>query len=61
MKNQNDESPLSGSILFTFTESGHLRAILLNAHTETDQEVLKTALDQLIKPSRLGWLRRLFR
>ncbi len=61
MKSKKDESSLSRSVLFTFTESGHPNAIFLNASTHKDEEILKKALDRLVKPSRLSWLKELFR
>jgi hypothetical protein len=65
MKSKNDESslffPNSLSVLFKFTESGYLKAVFLNANTKEDQEILEKALDRIIKPSHLNWLRRLFR
>lgn len=49
------------SAVFEFTETGYLKAILLNVGSVKDQETLERALDRLFKPSHLSWVRRLFR
>lgn len=48
------------SAQFEFTETGYLKAILLNAGSEKDQKTLEKALDRLINPNRMSWVRRLF-
>jgi len=49
------------SAQFEFTETGYLKAILLNAGNEKDQAILERALDRLFKPDHYRWIRRLFR
>ena len=49
------------SIQFQFTETGYLKAILLNAENEKDQETLENALDSLLNPRHFNWIRRLFK
>ena len=44
-----------------FTESGYLKAILLNAGSKRDQATLEKALNRLLKPSPFSWIKRLFR
>ena len=43
-----------------FTPTGYLKAILLNAETDGDQEILERALTRIMNPGHLGWIRRLF-
>jgi len=43
-----------------FTESGYLKAILLNADTDSGQVTLERALSRILNPGHLGWIRRLF-
>jgi hypothetical protein len=45
----------------TFTSTGYLLAILLNAQSNGDEAVLERALDRLLKPDHIDWVRRLFR
>jgi len=47
------------SAVFEFTETGYLKAILLNAASEKDQATLERALDRLFKPSHFAWVRRI--
>ncbi len=44
-----------------FSPTGYLKAILLNAETDTDQVTLERALFRVLNPGHMGWLRRLFR
>ena len=44
-----------------FSSSGYLKSILLNAQTDSDEAVLEKALDRLLKPGHIGWVRRLFK
>jgi len=48
------------SAQFIFTESGDLRAVLLNAGSEKEQAALERALNRLFKPSRFSWVKKLF-
>lgn len=45
----------------TFSRNGFLRAVLLNAQSSGDEDVLEKALDRLLKPMHVSWVRRLFR
>lgn len=45
----------------TFSKSGYLRAVLLNAENLGDEEVLEGAINRLLKPVHVSWVRRLFR
>ena len=45
---------------FEFTESGHLKAILLSAGSDKDQAMLERALNRLLNPGHFGWIKRLF-
>ena len=47
--------------VFEFNREGRLKAVYLNAESTRDQDILERSLDRLIKPSHLGWLKRLFR
>lgn len=49
------------SAQFEFTETGYLKAILLSAGSEKDQETLERALDRLFKSSHFRWIKRLFK
>ncbi|MDM7986190.1 MAG: hypothetical protein QUS13_02515 [Smithella sp.] len=49
------------SVQLEFTESGYLKAILLNADRERDQQTLERALSRLMKSDHSCWLRRLFK
>lgn len=44
-----------------FSQTGYLKAILLNAETDGDEEILDRALTRILNPGHLGWIRRLFR
>jgi hypothetical protein len=44
-----------------FTETGYLRAVYLNAQTDGDQATLERALNRLLKPDYVPWIRRLFK
>jgi len=46
---------------FEFSETGYLKAILLNADSERNQATLERALDRLLNPQHFGWIRRLFK
>jgi len=48
------------SAVFEFSKTGYLKAILLNAENEKDQATLERALDRLVRPQHVGWIRRLF-
>jgi len=54
-----NETKLSAQ--FEFTETGYLKAILLNAEHEKDQLTLERALDRLFKPGHFRWVKRLFK
>jgi hypothetical protein len=47
------------SAIFEFTETGFLKAILLNAPNDEGQKVIEKALDRVLNPP--SWMRRLFR
>lgn len=44
---------------FEFTESGYLKAILLNAGSAAHQATLEKALNRLFKPDHLSWIKQL--
>ena len=44
-----------------FTPGGYLKAILLNAQTDSEQATLERALTRIMNPGHLGWIGRLFR
>jgi hypothetical protein len=44
-----------------FTETGYLKAIYLNAESNGTQETLERALNRLLKPNHVSWVRRLFK
>ena len=44
-----------------FSETGYLKSILLNAQNSGDEAVLEKALDRLLKPDHIGWIRRIFK
>jgi len=44
-----------------FSKTGYLKAVYLNASTDSDQETLERALNRLLKPNHNSWIRRLFR
>jgi hypothetical protein len=44
-----------------FSSTGYLRAVHLGAETDMGEEILERALDRLLKPSCISWVRRLFR
>lgn len=44
---------------FEFTESGYLKAILLNAGSAEHQATLEKALNRLFKPDHFAWVRRM--
>jgi len=44
---------------FEFTETGYLKAILLNAGNEKDQATLEKALNRLFKTDHFHWIKRL--
>jgi hypothetical protein len=43
-----------------FSPTGYLKAILLNAETDSGQLVLERALFRVLNPGHMGWIRRLF-
>lgn len=43
-----------------FSETGFLTAVYLNAETDSDQATLERALNRLLKPSHISWIKRLF-
>jgi hypothetical protein len=43
-----------------FSPTGFLKAILLNAETDSDQATLERALFRVLNPGHMGWIRRLF-
>jgi hypothetical protein len=45
----------------TFSKSGYLRGVLLNAENLGDEEVLEGAINRLLKPAHVSWVRRLFK
>jgi hypothetical protein len=47
--------------IFEFTETGLLKAILLNAPNEEGEKILQRALDRLLNPTHWGWIRKLFK
>lgn len=49
------------SAQFEFTDTGYLKAILLNAGSEKDQATIEHALDRLFKPDHCRWIKRLFK
>lgn len=46
--------------IFEFSQSGNLKAVFLNAENEHDQQVLQKGLSHLVKPEKMGLIRRLF-
>jgi hypothetical protein len=54
-----NETKLSAQ--FEFTETGYLKAILLNAESDEKQATLERALDRLLKPDSYGWIKRIFK
>ena len=46
--------------LFEFNQSGDLKAFFLNAENEQDQKVLQRGLSDLLRPGKMGLVRRLF-
>ena len=64
MNNQNDHRRGSSAKItaqLEFTPTGYLKAILLNAETDGDQVTLERALNRLLKPGHVSWIKRLFR
>ena len=64
----NNASPAQGDTLrgeitatFRFNRYGQPTWILLNAETESDQAVLQRALNRLVKPQHVSWLKRIVR
>jgi hypothetical protein len=49
------------SAQFIFTESGYLKAILLNAETAAGQATLERAMDRLLKAQHFSWIKKLFK
>lgn len=47
------------SVLFKFTPSGYLKAIILFAEDDGGQAVLEKALARLFKNQHFGWIKRL--
>ena len=52
------KKPDSLKVIFTFSKTGYLKAILLGGDSEEDQKTLEKALDRVLNPP--GWMRRLF-
>ena len=46
--------------LFEFSQSGNLKSVFLNAETEHDEAILQRGLSRLLKPERMGLIKRLF-
>jgi hypothetical protein len=46
-------------VIFEFSKTGFLRAILLSGETEEEQKILESALDRIFNPP--SWIKRLFR
>ncbi len=44
-----------------FSKTGYLTAVYLNASTDGDQETLERALNRLLKPTHISWIKRLFK
>lgn len=44
-----------------FSRTGFLKAILLNAETDSDQMTLERALFRILNPGHMGWIRKIFR
>lgn len=49
------------SALLEFSQTGFLKAILLNAETDSDQLTLERAIFRVLNPGHMGWIRGLFR
>jgi hypothetical protein len=49
------------SVTMEFTSTGYLKSVLLNAQNDGDEEVLGKALNRLLKPNHVSWVRRLFK
>lgn len=47
--------------VFEFNQNGYLKSIFLNSQGERDQLILERGIERLMKPSYLGWVRRLFK
>ena len=46
--------------LFEFNSTGRLKGVFLNAGSEADQTILQKGLSHLLKPGKVGLVRRLF-
>ena len=46
--------------LFEFNQSGDLKAFFLNAENENDEAILLSGLSNLLRPGKVGLVRRLF-
>jgi len=46
--------------LFEFNQSGDLKAFFLNAENENDEAILLSGLSNLLRPEKMGLVRRLF-
>ena len=46
--------------LFEFSQSGNLKTIFLNAETEDDEAILQRGLSNLLRPEKMGLIRRVF-
>ena len=42
-----------------FSETGYLKAVYLNAETDSDQATLERALNRIMNPSHFSWIKRL--
>lgn len=49
------------TVTMEFTENGYLKSILMNAQNSDDEAVLERALDRLLRPGHLSWIKRLLR
>ena len=49
------------SVVFEFTETGYLKAVLLNAEREKDEVTLERSLERLFKPDQCHWIKKLFK
>ncbi len=49
------------SIYLEFNENEHTVGVLLNAATDTEQEMLERILLRILNPGNLGWIKRIFR
>jgi len=49
------------SVNLEFSETGYLKAVYLNAETDSDQVTLERALERLFKQNHISWIKRLFK